>query len=187
MTELCELAFKYRTDKCPQINHTYTPVYYELLKDKKESFKKVLEIGIGTVYSMRHVDKYIVGASLKMWRDFFPNAQIYGVDIEEECMFEDERIKTFQMDSTRHRQLSRLIGVIGSDIDLVVDDGPHSTRLQLRTVRNLMPLLQKSVLYIIEDCKSPELIKENLPEYDVEIIRLEKITHDNNLVIVRRK
>ena len=64
-TPLCKLALKYRSDKCPKRGkHTYTPYYYDLLKNKKRSTKKVLEIGIGK------------GASLKMWRDFFPNAKI---------------------------------------------------------------------------------------------------------------
>lgn len=43
MTELCELAYKYGTDKCPQIKHFYTPYYYKLFKDRRLSVKKVLE------------------------------------------------------------------------------------------------------------------------------------------------
>lgn len=49
MTPLCELAKKYGTDKCSDV-HNYTPVYYELLKDK--NFKKVLELGIGSIENL---------------------------------------------------------------------------------------------------------------------------------------
>ena len=34
-TELCDIAFKYGVDKCPQINHAFTPFYYNLFKDGK--------------------------------------------------------------------------------------------------------------------------------------------------------
>jgi len=39
-TPLCKLAFEYKTDKCPKIKHVYTPFYYELLKDRKNTIKK---------------------------------------------------------------------------------------------------------------------------------------------------
>ena len=195
-TPLCELAFKYKTDKCPQIGHTYTPRYYELLKDKKESFKKVLELGVGTVVSMKHVKGYIPGASHRMWRDFFPNAMIYGTDIDPRCLFEDDRIKTFQVDTHRDwKKFSAIIKEIGYDIDLVIDDGPHKTPIQLVTVRRLMPILDKGVIYIIEDSHNPYAIRDNLPEYDCEVLDLTKEPtelykngkNDNSLVIVKHK
>ena len=78
---LSELAFKYGTDKCPQLNHAYTPFYYELLKDKRQSIKKVLEMGIGNrELQKKYFPHCVTGASLFMWKDFFPNAQIYGAD-----------------------------------------------------------------------------------------------------------
>ena len=70
-TPLCELAYLYKTDKCPQIAHAYTPYYYELLKDKRESFKKVVELGIG--YEWRNSPEgYKRGASLYMWETSSP-------------------------------------------------------------------------------------------------------------------
>jgi len=193
-TPLCELAFKYKTDKCPQIGHTYTPQYYRLLKDK--NIKKVLELGVGTVVSMKHIDGYVPGASLRMWRDFFPNAMVYGTDIDPGCMFEEERIKTFQVDTHRDfKKFSSIIAEIGYDIDLVVDDGPHKTPIQLKTVRRLMPLLNKGVIYIIEDSHNPYALRDNLPEYDCEVLDLTKEPSelykdgkkDNSLVIVKHK
>jgi hypothetical protein len=40
------------------------------------------------------------GASLRVWRDFFPNAQVIGIDIDEKTMFKDERINTYVVDQT---------------------------------------------------------------------------------------
>jgi hypothetical protein len=40
-----------------------------LLINKKETTKNILEIGIK------------LGGSIKLWHDFFTNAQVYGLDI----------------------------------------------------------------------------------------------------------
>jgi len=188
VTPLCELGLKYRTDKCPQLRHSYTPVYYKLFKDKKDSVKKVLEIGIGTIWSMKHIEDYTVGASHKMWRDFFPNAQIYGIDIDPKVIFQEERIETYLMDSTKPRNIRRLIRKIGSDLDIVIDDGPHGTRTQLNLAKTLLPLLTGNFIYIIEDSRNPEALRDNLTEYNVEVLRLPaQGMKDDNLVIVRPK
>jgi len=185
-TPLCELAYKYRTDKCPQIRHSYTPEYYRILKDKRD-FKKILELGIGTVSSMEHVFKYKPGASLRMWRDFFPNAHIYGVDNSPGTIFQDDRITTFLYRTHIPEDMKSLIEKTGSDIDLLVDDGPHYTGVQIKTARFLLPMLKKEVIYIIEDTKNPERIKYNLPEYNCEIINMSTKGHsDNNLVVITK-
>ena len=167
MTELCEIAFKYGTDKCPRIGHTYTPFYHELLKDKRESIKKVLEIGIGYKRSWHiKLEQYVIGASLYMWRDFFPNAHIYGADIVPETLFQDERISTFLCDETKKGDLEKLIEKTGSDIDLFIDDGSHVLADQMFLCKTMMPLLKKDVIYIIEDVMLTGKITSALQEYE---------------------
>ena len=101
-TPLCEIAYKYGVDRCPQINHSYTPFYYELLKDMRESVKKVVELGVGSRNIMASSPpQYRAGAGLYMWQEFFPNAQIFGIDIDPDAMMEDERIKTFLLDERK--------------------------------------------------------------------------------------
>jgi len=166
LTPLCKLAYKYKTDKCPQIAHHYTPFYYELLKDRRESVKKVLELGIGYI-TVRNIKMgYIIGSSLYMWRDFFPNAQIYGIDIVPTSIFQDDRIETFLYDETKKEDLEDLIKKTGSDIDLLVDDGSHKTDDQIFAAKTLMPLLDKGVTYIIEDVGFNRRIMRELSDYD---------------------
>ena len=100
-TPLCKLAFKYGADKCPQISHMYTPFYYEYLKDKRQTIKKVLEVGVGNNRQAAVIPNYFIGASLRMWRDFFPNAWVYGGDKAPECIFEDDRLSTYYCDETK--------------------------------------------------------------------------------------
>src|SRR3990167_8367166 len=143
ITPLCKIAFRYGTDKCPQIGHHYTPFYYKLLRNRRKTVKKVLEIGIGSRVTMPGVpDHYQTGASLLMWRGFFSNAAIFLLDTRESS------------------SLSKLIGDIGSDIDLVIDDGSHNGRSQIQVVSTLMPILKKNCIYVIEDARQPFAIRD---------------------------
>lgn len=188
ITPLCRIAYKYGTDKCPQVGHNYTPVYYKLLKRKRETVKKVLELGIGSRETMQWVpNHYQTGASLLMWRDFFPNAQIYGVDRDPRTIFQAERIKTFLLSTARVSNLQWLIEQIGSDIDLVIDDGPHNERFQLQTAWTLLPILKKNCVYILEDVNRPDIVKEQLSEYDCQTFQFPNQRKADALVVVKKQ
>lgn len=195
LTPLCKLAHKYGTDKCPQLKHTYTPFYYKLWKDKRKLVKKVLEIGIGHYKGMQHVEitydpglnrQYHRGASLYMWRDFFPNAQIYGADIRPETIFQDERIKTYLCDERKKEDLERLIQEAGSDIDLFVDDASHHLNDQIFACQTLMPLLKKGVYYIIEDVVWTRKLVAALSIYNCWVPQIENRGGINQLVVVQK-
>ena len=172
ITPLCELAYNYGTDKCPRIKHPYTPFYYDLLGKKKDSIKKVLELGVQK------------GASLRMWRDFFPNAQIYGMDIAEKTLIKEERIETYLGDGTKEEDLVKVIEKIGSDIDLFIDDGSHRRADQIATCKILRPML-KDAIYIIEDVSYPGTLISELSDFKIEIPNLDTRYRDDRLVVVK--
>lgn len=176
LDELSKLALKYGADKWSR-KHNYTPIYYKLFKDKQKSVKKVLEIGIGGK-----------AASLKMWRDFFPSAKIYGVDYMSSRLINDYRIESILCDQRRKEHLLSLVDKTGPDIDIVIDDGSHRPRDQVFTCLTLMSLLKNGVTYIIEDVAEPSII-ERLSQYDVQIPKLDQFLkrYDNRLVVVRHK
>ena len=193
MTKLCELAYKYKTDKCPKVRHSYTPVYHEMFKDMRTDVKKVLEMGIGFEGTMRHVQKttgspYITGASLYMWRDYFPNAQIYGADISRKAMFKANRIETILCDETNPDAVKKLIHRTGSDVDIFIDDGDHTHTVQLALAKTILPLLNKDVIYVIEDVYSPKRILSGLEDYECKIVDLpNKNRYRENLIVVKNK
>lgn len=173
ITPLCKIGAKYGTDKSLLIKHPYTPVYYDLFKDRQEFVKKVFEVGVWQ------------GASIRMWRDFFPNAQIYGLDVREESRIEEDRIKTFVGDSRNEKTWKKIFDEIGTDIDLFIDDGSHWPSYQAITCRLVKPLLKKEVIYIIEDVRFPDELRKKLPEYEIEEINIPKKYRDDGLVIVK--
>lgn len=195
-TELCKLAYKYGTDKCPRIKHSYTPFYFEIFKDRRESVKKVLELGIG-LYRGWHKLKRLPasefkqynksGASLYMWRDFFPSAKIYGADNRTDTLFEDERIKTYLCDERIKEDLIKLVKKTGSDIDIVVDDASHQLIDQIRTCRILMPMLNKGVTYIIEDVAWTRKVVPALKGYDCQVPAISRLGANDQIVVVKHK
>lgn len=152
-TELCNLFEKYQADKCPAILHSYSPVYFELLKGIKESAKNVLEIGIGTVPLMEAVGirNYVPGASIKGWRDFFPNATVYAVDIEESVMFTDDRIITDVVDQSSVNSIRKFTNKVNKKFDFIIDDGSHLIDHQIISAYELANNLADDGIYIIED------------------------------------
>lgn len=161
LTELCELARHYGTDKGgwhhPKDNdsgtcHNYTPAYHELFKRRRKSVRWMLEIGIAHGYSLR------------MWRDYFPNAQIIGLDRDPPCIFTEERIRCFLADQNSREDLERVVNHLGNPgFDLIVDDGSHVAGHQIFAARVLLPALSSKGIYVIEDLERdcrPELVAE---------------------------
>lgn len=188
-TPLCEIAYKYKTDKCPQIRHSYTPIYWDLFKDKRNDIKKVFEMGIGYPEIMPHSGtEYISGASLYMWREFFPNANIYGADIDPRAMVTDDRIKTFLCDETEINSLKNVINKVGRDIDVFIDDGKHWCNIQVDLAKTVLPMLKKDVIYIVEDVFSVRRFKDRMKGWECVVPKLEfKGKYRENLVIIKNK
>lgn len=155
LTDLCRLAEHHGTDKLG----VYTPFYDLLFRDRREKVLKVLEIGIGTLETMSHVPEYKPGASLRMWKDYFPSAEIYGLDKDLSAVLgiSEERIFTWQADQSSEQSLENVMPslALGGKFDLIVDDGSHKPEDQLLTFRILSRLLVPHGLYIIEDVSIP--------------------------------
>jgi hypothetical protein len=134
---LDEIAIKYGTDKS-SLFHNYTVKYDKLLSQFREQFTNILEIGVQN------------GNSVKMWEEYFPNAVINGIDIDNNCKkYESERIKVTIADQGNESQLKEL-EKLGS-FDFIVDDGSHIYNHQILTFQTLFPFLKKGGIYVIED------------------------------------
>jgi hypothetical protein len=93
---------------------------------------------------------YRPGASLRMWRDYFPNAQIVGCDILENVQFTDDNITTYVTDQSNVESLNKLIENIGSP-DVILDDGSHIEEHQVISFKTLWKTIKPGGIYIIED------------------------------------
>jgi hypothetical protein len=158
MTPLCELAEKYTTDKCSV--HRYTPVYYELFKDRIATVQTVLEIGIGR--GKGTLRKH--AASLKMWEEFFPFAQIIGLDHDRSIFLDQGRINSVYGDQSNERSMEQAANSVGRALDIVIDDGSHQPPHQISSAKVLLPFVMPGGYYIIEEIRS-EVVFEQLSKF----------------------
>ena len=130
---------KYDTDKiAANYMELYDP-YLTTLVDKKIS---LLELGI------------FKGESLRLWRDYFPQGTIVGVDLELPKNFKaGERIRTFKGSQEDLDFLSDMAQTTAPDgFDIIIDDASH---LGLSTKKSFWHLfnnhLKSGGIYVIED------------------------------------
>ena len=179
INKLCE---KYGCDKAPSIGMSYTPYYDKWFKDRKD-IDKLLEIGVGSYECMgRFFKDYIIGASLFVWRDYFTNAHIYGIDINKECDIKEDRMTITIADQSNKKHLEKFISEHGENWDIIIDDGSHKTEHQIFSALFFLPYLNEGGIYVIEDIREPEVIMEALKDYNCEMFRMDLTKPDDCLI-----
>ena len=150
----------------------------------------MLEIGIGCPENMGHVEGYgiVPGLNLFMWQEYFPEAEIYGLDIRLDILVNEGRIKSFQCDQGSEKSLRAAAAKMGGGFDLVIDDGSHVPEHQVLTARTLIPLILKpDGIYVIEDVLDPAQVVPHLPyECEIKDFNVEACWYDRLIVIQRR-
>ncbi len=137
LDQLTYLADKYGTDKGTR-GHGYTNFYDKIFNLRKNEIKNMLEIGIWD------------GQSLRMWRDYFPNANISGLDIMDCTKHDDERIKTYKGSQVIKEDLLNIVDK-NEPFDFIIDDGGHTMKQQQYSFGVLFEKLKSGGVYIIED------------------------------------
>jgi tetratricopeptide (TPR) repeat protein len=143
---LVRLAKKFRTDKWG--SHFYAQHYHDHFFPLRHRNINLLEIGIG---GWNHPLRG--GASLRMWKAFFPKGNIFGIDIQDKSAMEEERIRIFQGSQDDDKFLRSVAADIGN-IDIIIDDGSHLNQHVINTFKTLFPLLANDGVYVVEDTQT---------------------------------
>ena len=204
LSELCE---KYGSDKgFININidkkpyswqpHTYSTYYHSIFNLSRQNIRYVFECGLGTNnpnLKSNMTENGIPGASLRVWRDYFFNAQIYGGDIDKEILFEEERIKTFYLDQLNSNSIKSMWENIEvEEFDIIIDDGLHEPEANYNFFINSFHKLKKNGVFVIEDVSNKYLVflQNKLKDHDIDIVvgftKTQKAYSDNNLIIIRK-
>jgi hypothetical protein len=171
-TELCEIMGGFGSDKghtnLETSPHNYTTVYYMLFNSIRHSTLRVFELGLGTnnldVNSNMGVNGK-PGASLRGWRKFFPNASVYGADIDRRILFQEDRIKTYYCDQTDPATIKDMYAAnpeLHENFDIIIEDGWHTFPAQVTFFENSIHKVKKGGFYVIEDVHNV-LLAENYP------------------------
>lgn len=144
--DLCALATHFGTDKWG--NHRYAQHYQRHLEHLRDRPINLLEIGVGG-----YANPAKGGASLRMWKQFFPRAAIFGLDINDKSQLEEPRIRIFRGDQSDPASLRHVAQQIGR-MDVIIDDGSHLSPHVITTFETLFPLLAPDGIYIVEDLQT---------------------------------
>ncbi len=143
---LRELAIRKGTDK--EGPHSYTGPYERHLERFRDLPITLFEIGVGG-----YADERYGGASLRMWKDYFPAGRIIGLDIEDKRHFSQERITILQGDQGDAAFLEDVARRYGP-FDVVIDDGSHRCHHVLASFAALFPHVRDGGVYVIEDLQT---------------------------------
>ena len=166
----------------------YTSKYEEIFEPIRNEKICLLEIGIGTIkpgvqssMEATRIKNYKPGASLRSWKEYFPNAMIYGGDIQDDTQFEDERIKTFLFDSTNIDECNNSLKNL--KFKIIIDDGLHTSDAQIKTFDNLFSRVEIGGFYIIEDINN-----NGIREYIYNIFGYENVftSQPGNLIVIQK-
>ncbi len=143
---LKSLAIRHGTDKYGP--HNYVDIYWKHLAQLRQMPVRLLEIGIGG-----YKDPADGGGSLAMWRDFFPNAIIVGIDVFEKQLDYGPRVIIEQGSQTDAEFLTAVSAKHGP-FDVVIDDGSHMMEDVISSFNILFPLLRDQGMYFVEDTQT---------------------------------
>jgi len=191
-SELSSLCQKHGTDKGAidaadhpmDIVHNYADFYEVIFRGMRQQVKSVLECGI------------LRGESLRLWREYFPNALITGIDIDESVLFSDERIETYQVDQTDPASIKRFLEQVnGRQFNVIIDDGLHTAEAAITLFDGVIDNLTADGVYVIEDATPVMLLSvadhlaQHGGDYDAKFINLNrpgKSLENNSLAVITK-
>lgn len=144
--DLSALSKIFGTDKWG--SHWYAQHYQKHFAHLRRKKLNILEIGVGG-----YKDPQSGGASLRMWKRFFPKSKIYSIDIYDKSVLEERRIRMFKGSQADDGFLRSVVARIGS-LDIVIDDGSHINDHVVRSFQTLFPLLNPGGIYVVEDTQT---------------------------------
>jgi hypothetical protein len=162
---LCELMTAQNSDK-GNWWHNYTLLYDFIFRRQRYEIKHLFEVGIGSNFPDTPSNmgaRGSPGASLRAWRDYFPNAQIVGADIDSRVLFSEDRIRTFHVDQLDEASIDALWNRIDEiSFDIIIDDGLHRLDANATFLKKSFRKLRPYGYYFIEDIVTS---RENLQKF----------------------
>lgn len=179
--------YNFKTDK--ETVHTYLKVYDKLFKPFQNKKIKLLEIGI------------LFGESLKLWSKYFEQGEIWGIDIFAIYNFGIVVSNLLGYDIVELHKVDSVndIGKESRDkfikdspmFDIIIDDGHHNSKSQVKTFNNFIDKLNNGGIYIIEDIKEWDghlkYVIEQIPQIDIINMNDQPRTFSDNILGIYKK
>jgi hypothetical protein len=137
------------------------------------------------------------GASLRGWKEYFDKAHIYGADILEEALFEEDRIDTFLTDQLNTISIQNMWNYFDKKVkfDVILEDGLHTYEANIHFLEQSIHKVKDGGWYIIEDVQVAEIhryekyfenCKLKFLEHQILELHNEGNKYDNVLIIIKK-
>ncbi len=143
MEHLRDLGTKHNTDKVGVHTFNYRSfldIYERHFDHLKNEPITIVELGI------------LNGSSLRVWKDYFSNGNVIGVDIDpSRKVHEQDGIEVYIGSQDSSDLLKEIHSKHQKGFDIVIDDASHINELTLRSFDLYFPLVKPGGYYVIED------------------------------------
>lgn len=133
METLDEIGLKHKTDKS-SMTHCYLDNYEKYFSSWRDKEFVLLELGVAG------------GASIAMWREYFPKAKVYGVDINPDCAGEG----IFIGNATDENFMNTVLGQTG-EVSILIEDSGHVGHETIKIFELFFKRIKSGGLMFVED------------------------------------
>ncbi len=198
-TRVCRVMTRHGSDKGRE--HNYSTVYSTLFKERWGQPLTILELGLGSNNPDTPSNMGIFGmpgASHRGWRELFPNALVYGADVDRRILFQEDRIKTFYCDQSDRSSIQELWSHpdLRGGADIIIEDGLHTLEANISFLEGSLNHLRPGGIYITEDImldcvdewhhRLETAYSKKYPTYEFAFVVLPGGGDANNLLVIRR-
>ena len=132
------------------VPHCYALDYHRIFQPLRDDAFNMLEIGLEN--ASKEDGRPADAPSLRAWRQYFPNATLFGYDINDFSFFKQDRTVTFQGDQSSPDDIERFLETHGRPrFGVILDDGSHASSHQQISFAKFFESVTPGGLYIIED------------------------------------
>lgn len=154
MNELTLLADRSGSDK-GSVKHRYTELYNMLFHPYRGRKITFLEMGLmsgGPEHGIDADRETSTPPSIQMWLNYFPKANIIGLDVSDFSEFETDRFKFYRCDMDKRANIAATAADMPAP-DIILDDASHASKHQQDGFLELFPKLKSGGLFIFEDLR----------------------------------
>ena len=165
-------------DRMSSSYHNYAPIYAKYLQPYLNNDNIVLaEVGI------------LKGSGCAIWSELFKNGRIIGLDydlnhiknnmkfLKSKGAFSNNNLELHNFDSYKPK-IKKILN--GDTIDIFIDDGPHTDKAILTTLKEIVPHLSKKFVCFIEDnAQVHHKIRKNHSKF--------KVINDGKMTIITQR
>jgi cephalosporin hydroxylase len=129
--------------------HSYLQNFYEPnFRKYKDRENVIVEIGV------------FHGGSIMMYHEYFTKSDIYGIDVQ---VYNDAFVNWCGDKSNIFYIMGDAYSDVGiatlPNIDILIDDGPHSMESQLMCLKKYLPKMNRGGMLVIEDIQDDQTMK----------------------------